>query len=402
MPEYLPTPQPNQGLSEALVRLTSQPKPSPFQAFIQGFGPTFGPLFAQAQMKKAEAQKQQDLEDQRTKAASELEDKKLKGQKELEAMKDQYPLSEAISLGLVPAQLPGIPNGKGGFQLAMDSPDAQLVSSDQVLPQMVHSKAVHDLSEMRAKAAADQKGQVHITQEMIDKNPDLKNKGITPGMYPSSFASSLMKPPSSQQQNALSPEEWSAIGPAVQDGRIPTDLLRSRGPQLKVVAQQLLQNPSFDPRSANIDYAAGKAGATKTAAESASIKTNLGSAHKAFTTVMDKAADLAKKMGQGKLATFNQAVQAGKRQFNDLDSIQFLAYMDQAAGNYGRINKGGAASISDKDKEDALKFLSTKLNEGGIKAVKEAVETEYQGRISGLPGSGSNQKVDEKDPLGIR
>lgn len=147
-----------------------------------------------------------------------------------------------------------------------------------------------------------------------------------------------------------------------------------------------------------------------TAANAATMKVNLDSAHSGFSAVMDVAKPLAAKMSKGEIGLYNAAVQRGETEFNNPDAIALNTYMDMAASNYARITKGGtgSAALSDQDRNEAKKILSNKLDEGGIGAVQKALEVEYKGRLAGLPGGTKKEKsspsekgASEADPLGL-
>ena len=158
-------------------------------------------------------------------------------------------------------------------------------------------------------------------------------------------------------------------------------------------------NPNYNMRDVDLAFKGASAYETKTSSDAANIRVNLNSAHSAFKSVMDRAAIVAGKMDQSSIQAFNSMIQSGKRQFNNTDAILLYTFLDQAAGNYARIVKRGSASIGEQDRQDALKVLSTKLNEGGIRAVQEAVDVEYHGALQGLPG-GSSKKQDINPPPG--
>lgn len=203
-----------------------------------------------------------------------------------------------------------------------------------------------------------------------------------------------------QNSSELSSERQLAGEWGLSNGKITADQLRSRGVATNFILDGIIHSPEyasyrqsggdggmdFNPVQANINAKGKVSGAQAAASTGATLKVNLDSAHSGFTDVMDAAKPIAERMGKGNIAAFNQAVQAGKTQFNDPDSVALNAYLDLASSNYARISKGGTGSISEDDKADAKKVLSSKLNTGGIQAVQDAMETEYGGRVKPLGG----------------
>lgn len=63
--------------------------------------------------------------------------------------------------------------------------------------------------------------------------------------------------------NNMTPDEWKALTDAAyaHPDRFPSDLLTSRGPKSKFIAQQVMKNPDYDPTTTNISYGAAKSGA---------------------------------------------------------------------------------------------------------------------------------------------
>lgn len=244
-----------------------------------------------------------------------------------------------------------------------------------------------------AKATADaRKGHTVVTAETLKNYPAFGKMGYKEGdLAPDRFFSEQSRPPTGSSQ-AMDPKAKEQLAQDLADGKIFGKNLQevagrgSAKDRADIYARARTLNPKLNLAEGDQQYLAGASGAQTTARKAADIKVNLDSAHSGFSTVMDKAAALATKMGSGKIAKFNEAIQAGRYQFNDPDTLAFYTLLDEAAGNYGRITKGGSASIGEQDKRDALKVLSARLNAGGIQAVKGAVETEYQGRLRGLPG----------------
>ncbi len=250
-------------------------------------------------------------------------------------------------------------------------------------------------------ASSGAKGHTALTKEQADTLSKKTGLSWSEGqMAPDSVLAQASKSGSSQ---ALSPDQQSALEWGVQNKLLAPQQMTFRGPKTMVMAEMLgkMKSGSIPQQSlieSDTNMSGQKATATTTAAKSADIRVNLGSAHGGFSASMDRAKELAKEMGQGKVAQFNKAWQAGKREFNDPQSIEFAAQINNAINNYARIAKGGSASIGEDDIKHADTFLSTKLNEGGLAAVEKAVETEYKGRIGGLSSGKEGAASKYSDP----
>ncbi len=292
--------------------------------------------------------------------------------------------------------------------LSVDELDAFKKSG--VLPSRVGAKAQaaglqgqEKIDAAAAKATADaRKGHTPATAEMLKNFPKIAAMGFKEGdLVPERFVSEQSKPPSASAADKLSNDDIDVLKKAAlrKNNPLPTSMVTRSGPKAKLLVASLRENPDYNPNLAEFGLAGGKADATKTATEGAGIKVNLDSAHSGFKKVMSKAKEIAARMGQGDVAAFNKAYQYGKREFNSKDAIDLAAQLDLAAGGYARIKKGGTGSLGEGDEASAGKILSTALNRGGLEAIEQAAETEYSGRIEGLPGGNKTPEPSTGDPV---
>ena len=249
---------------------------------------------------------------------------------------------------------------------------------------------------------------IPVTPEMA-KDPKFQAGGWSEGMsMPMQTYNMLAKPATPAMGKAQADQSnMKIVTDYASKNGISLDALRPGGMggwnsnNLAMVTQMIKDHPDYDAANLKKEFAgqlaASTRGAGTTAATAATMKVNLDSAHSGFTAVMDMAKPIADAMGKDQIGIFNSIIQKGGTEFNDENSISLNAYLDMAAGNYARITKGGSASISDEDKQDAKKVLSKKLNSGGLAAVQKAMDVEYKGRITGLPG-GKKDKAPSSDP----
>jgi hypothetical protein len=285
----------------------------------------------------------------------------------------------------------------------------RLSLAEKLTQQQTANTEKENLLRMQGKGSGVPANHFVVTQKDLDGNPDWVKKGIALNdTLPDAMRTNSTKPPAANKAVADQGNMKLVTDYASKNG-VSLDALRPGGMggwnsnNLAMVAQMIKDHPDYDAANLKKEFAgqlaASTRGAGTTAATGAAMKVNLESAHSGFTAVMDMAKDVAAKMDKGQIGIFNSAIQRGETEFNDENSIAMNTYLDMAAGNYARITKGGMASISDEDKEDAKKILSKKLNAGGLEAVQKAMDVEYKGRIAGLPGGKKEAKA-EKSPSG--
>lgn len=360
MPEFVPAPQLPTGMAEKLLDMQSQAG-APWAALLQHLGQVGGNVLTQ----KA------DIERQRVASMTTPE--------EMQALNLRQPAPG-------PTQ-PGHPSPTMKVTQPMRLSLAEKMAAQQ------NSQAIQG----QKTAEADKLGMMTVSPEAA-ATPAFQKLGLTAGsQIPKQTYDALAKPPAAGAGKAqVDQGNMKAVTDYASKNGISLDALRPGGMggwnsnNLAMVAQMIKDHPDYDAASLKKEFAgqlaASTRGAGTTAATAASMKVNLDSAHSAFSAVMDMAKPLADAMGKDQIGIFNKLIQQGGTEFNDENSVALNAYLDMAAGNYARITKGGTASISDEDKQDAKKVLSKKLNSGGIEAVQKAMDVEYKGRISGLPG----------------
>ena len=273
------------------------------------------------------------------------------------------------------------------------------------------AKTIADLkNQLGEKSINEKMNQTHhqVTDAEAAQYPGLKS--MANSWIPNDTFKSLVAPTKGKSADADKEANRKIISDYAAKNKVSLDALRPGGmggwnaDNMAMAAQVIKDHPDYSISEAKKEFAgqmsATVRGAGTAAAKASDIKVNLDSAHKAFSDVLDKAADVTKSMDASSIGLVNKALVSGKMELNDPNSVKLYTYMDEASGNYARIKKGGSASTSDQDVAEARKFLTTKLDEGGIKAVKEAVDTEYQGRLKGLPG-GDTKKAAQKysDPV---
>ena len=371
MPDYLPPLQLPTGLAEQLIALKAQ---NPWGAAAANIGQSLGQGIQQHGQNQRQAQA--------------LKAQQAYQQQQLELQKQQTLLSPEQQLQYGLGQ-----RAPGPFQPGQQPPQQ---SSGQNMPVSLAEKLMTAKNQQAL-------GMVTITPEAA-ATPAFQKLGLTAGVQIAKQTfDALVKPPSGTQNKASTDlSNMKVITDYAAKNGISLDALRPGGMggwnsnNSAMVAQMIKDHPDYNAAELKKEFAGQMAATTRgagtAAAKAADIKVNLDSAHGGFIAVMDMAKPIAERMGKGDIGLFNKAVQAGKTEFNDEDSIALNTYLDEAAGNYARILKGGSASISDEDKIDAKKILSNKLNAGGLDAVEKAMETEYKGRLSGLPGEGKKSK----------
>lgn len=255
MPEFLPTPQLPTGMAEAIAKLITE-RGQAWGNMAQGLGQTAQRIGQNIYQKRQ--QKYENL-------TPEQMDYILKG---------QTPIPKG----------PNLPGTNGPLAIGQNAPQQPNQLFPKGIPPQAQSLmervAAAKESTSRMFGVQEMKGQERLssthtmlTKESWDRMTSDQQKkftavGLGPGqLIPNAVMSTIAKPTSSSQTQALSEEELNALRDASlkHPDRFPPDLLKSRGLQPKFIAQQLLKNPEYNPAAANVGYAGEKMSATSAA-----------------------------------------------------------------------------------------------------------------------------------------
>ncbi len=106
----------------------------------------------------------------------------------------------------------------------------------------------------------------------------------------------------------------------------------------------------------------------------------IGAVAASMEDMLTKAKPLMTQLDPSVFRTYNAAVQAGQREFNDPTLLAVDTYLNSAAGFYATLLKnGGVPDVAETDR--AHKILTAKLNTEGFAAVEKALRDEGASRV---------------------
>jgi hypothetical protein len=139
-------------------------------------------------------------------------------------------------------------------------------------------------------------------------------------------------------------------------------------------------NPDFSVAKAHTDYQAGLKKASAIAGVQGAEGQKIGAVAASMDDMIAKAEPLIPKVSPTQFKTINAALQVGKNEINDPELVKVYTYLTSAAGFYASLQKNGGVP-SDIERQEAMKVISSKLNQGGFAAVKQALSDEAKSRV---------------------
>lgn len=256
---------------------------------------------------------------------------------------------------------------------------------------------IAEIGAQKARDVADIRGDssfmnthTEVTQDMVDKNPALKDKGVEIGeWYPNKwFDKNLPKSAGGAGSAQFRPndKQQALLNKAAEEHRLPPDYLSRRG-NLEQYVRKLEENPNFDFVKLGTDVAGQKT----EAASQGRVRGDLGSKSAATGQTIDEIFDqmepLIKKTAPTGIRVVNSAAQALKLGVNDPNATKLEGLIQSARSLYAQqLQNQGVPAV--QSKLDAEKALPSGMDAKGFQAAKEAIKFESTSRAKNLKAVG--------------
>lgn len=219
--------------------------------------------------------------------------------------------------------------------------------------------------------------------------------------------------PSTNADQQLTPDEMSALRKAAtrKSNPLPLSMVNFRGPRAKIMAQSLIQDPTWSPSAGESDLASAKAGAT---AEARLDRGGMAqqSARAANTVIMltdglQKASDA---FSRGNARFMNIPINAINEQMGT-EAMTLKQYLVDTRTKMATALQGGGVPQAQAQATIAENFPDTMTASQipvAIKNIKNIMRTQISGAMThvsadqGNPSPQSSASSVDNDPLGIR